>query len=108
MIIKKHKGKLVIGATIYELGVHQLAISSPETGRMWQYCPHCNRLLEVDIDDYLPVHSRRSVIVIGGTTEPEDTTDLCEGSWNTKGAMAQATEDMTRNGALWVKDEDAK
>jgi hypothetical protein len=64
--------------------------SNPEDGTKALACPHCGRILEVDIDDILPVHSRKTHIHIdvdrGRIETPNPTDDLCEGSWNVTGA----------------------
>lgn len=66
--------------------------SNPEDGTKFLACPHCGRILEVDIDDALPVHSPEMRIHIsdtGKTESPDPVDGLCQGSWNVTGVFIQ-------------------
>lgn len=54
-------------------------------GRKWLQCPYCHQILEVDIDDILPVHGRSAVIVSVDPMRIESRGEPCDGSWNVKG-----------------------
>ena len=56
-------------------------------------CPNCGRILEVDLDDILPVHSKGIRITLhdGQPLQQETVNDLCDGSWNVKGVLMTIT-----------------
>lgn len=69
---------------------HRAAGFFGSNGRKIMACPHCKRMLDVDIDEILPVHSKKNTIhVVGVLSKPEDLDSLCDGSWNTKGELIQ-------------------
>jgi hypothetical protein len=72
-----------------DVGSHGMYFSD-NNGQIALQCPHCSRWLMVDIDDYLPVHDRRSAIRVANETPPqEELSSLCDGSYNTKGVKGK-------------------
>lgn len=74
---------------IFNVGAVSMYFSDGN-GQIALQCPHCNRWFMVDIDDYMPVHDRRSPVrVVDAVQEAENSSNLCEGSYNTKGVKGK-------------------
>lgn len=74
----------------FDVGLNSMYISDGN-GQIALQCPHCGRWLMVDIDDYLPVHSRNlQMRMKDAPPEPEPLNSLCAGSYNTKGVKGNA------------------
>jgi len=72
-----------------DVGFHSMYFSN-QNGEIALMCPKCGRWFTVDIDDYLPVHSRFLQVNIPGVpTQPEPVDNLCDGSYNTKGVKGK-------------------
>jgi uncharacterized C2H2 Zn-finger protein len=82
MVVKIDKKFLSVGSG----GIY----FSNQNGEIALMCPHCGRWFAVDIDDYLPVHSRLHLLRMkDAPPEAESLDSLCDGSYNTKGVKGK-------------------